>query len=1046
MEEKLVIFISSRINDEMKQARQAVREAIEELPLTRPWLFEEAPAAADPLDESYLRWVSKCDLFILLLGEDITDPVKVEWETATQARKPRLVFLKEGARNDTAWEFAKELGVKWKEYRTLAELKREVQAAVGDEMIKGYRAYGVSEGERASLRAHVRELRAGDITIGGDVICGDKVGGDKVAGDKVAGDKVGRDKIVIVQKQPEGPPNLDALRKTYLAHLCRIYRYLDFKGIPQVQQVVELLPLERVYVGLHARPELPSGETWARVAGQSLDEASRIEIDTDGFERRMGLAEPVSVERLLKECPGLVVLGDPGAGKSTLLKVLALACAEGRARERLGLEGEWLPILLPLAAYAAALRKSEECSLLAFLPDYFRMRGLDCDLGPLLADALLQGRALVFLDGLDEVLEGRTFVAARVEDFFRQYAPAGNRLVITSRFVGYRDAPLRAEGLTAVTLVDFRREQIEQFAHNWCHAFEVTTHGDTPEAHRAAEAEKDELLQAIFSSPGVERLASNPLLLTILALFKRQGVTLPHRRVELYELYLRTLITAWSQARALDRRPVGPEMDYLETAQVLAPLALWLRETHPGAGMAPQVEVENWLAQYYQNEWGMVRGEARQKARGFLEAVHHYSNLLVERGEGTYGFIHLTLEEYLAAQGIAQRGQLDVGNTVKALHEHLTDPAWHETTLLTVGYLGIVQRNHRTAGAVVEGLLEADVPPAERGWNVVVAGEALHDVGPAGVTENCRQRVLERLVSVMQDADIAPDYRRQAGMLLGWLGWRPTDLDEWVEIPAGPFLYGDRRQERLIERPYRIGKYPVTNAQFACFIEAGGYDDERWWSEEGLAWRRGESDGQVLAGWRGWVRKRTPEQRNRPLWWDDPERANPLVPVVGVSWYEAEAYCRWLTEELQKADGPGEDEVARLPTEEEWERAARGTDGREYPWGEGFDAARANLKIGQRPADGSTAVMTYPEGVSPDGVWDCSGNVWEWTDSWWSQEKTYRVLRGGSWADVNEGYAHCPYRSFDPPAGFLVYYGFRVCVMSRQEGNQLEKGRICNER
>ena len=169
----------------MRRARRAVREAIEELPLTRPWLFEEAPAAADPLDESYLRWVGKCDLFILLLGEDITDPVRTEWETATQARKPRLVFLKKGAQDDAACKFAKGLDMKWKEYRTLPELKREVQAAVGDELIKGYRAYGVSEGERVSLQEHVQGLRAGDVTIGGDVVYGDKVGGDKVAGDKV---------------------------------------------------------------------------------------------------------------------------------------------------------------------------------------------------------------------------------------------------------------------------------------------------------------------------------------------------------------------------------------------------------------------------------------------------------------------------------------------------------------------------------------------------------------------------------------------------------------------------------------------------------------------------------------------------------------------------------------------------------------------------------------------------------------------------------------------------------------------------------------------
>jgi hypothetical protein len=154
MEEKLIVFISSRINDEMKRARRTVREAIEELPLTRPWLFEEAPASADPLDESYLRWVGRCDLFILLLGEDIADPVKVEWETATQARKPRLVFLNKGAQDDAAWQFAKGLDVKWKEYETLPDLKREVQAAVGDELIKGYRSYGMSERERASLQEH----------------------------------------------------------------------------------------------------------------------------------------------------------------------------------------------------------------------------------------------------------------------------------------------------------------------------------------------------------------------------------------------------------------------------------------------------------------------------------------------------------------------------------------------------------------------------------------------------------------------------------------------------------------------------------------------------------------------------------------------------------------------------------------------------------------------------------------------------------------------------------------------------------------------------
>ena len=231
--------------------------------------------------------------------------------------------------------------------------------------------------------------------------------------------------------------------------------------------------------------------------------------------------------------------------------------------------------------------------------------------------------------------------------------------------------------------------------------------------------------------------------------------------------------------------------------------------------------------------------------------MRKYSNLLVERGEGAYGFIHLTFEEYLAAQGVAQRGELDLGRAVEVLLQHLDDPAWHETILLTVGYLGIVQRNRRSASAVIERLLAAKRVGRGQGWNVVVAGEALRDVGDVGITDRCRSRVLGALAGAMQNAAVRPDYRRRAGLLLGWLGWRPDDLDAWIEIPAGPFLYGDGRDDGVIEHAYRIGRYPVTNAQFARFVEAGGYEDKALLvgGGSGLAQRRvGRACAFTLAG------------------------------------------------------------------------------------------------------------------------------------------------------------------------------------------------------
>ena len=122
----------------------------------------------------------------------------------------------------------------------------------------------------------------------------------------------------------------------------------------------------------------------------------------------------------------------------------------------------------------------------------------------------------------------------------------------------------------------------------WTLALARSIQGDTEPARRAAAQEQHDLLQAIFSRPSVERLAANPLLLTILALIKHTGVVLPEQRVKLYELYLQTLIESWNLARSLDQYPAGEGMNYEETVQVLAPLALWLRQGNPTAGLVTQ--------------------------------------------------------------------------------------------------------------------------------------------------------------------------------------------------------------------------------------------------------------------------------------------------------------------------------------------------------------------------------------------------------------------------------------------------------------------------
>ena len=204
-----------------------------------------------------------------------------------------------------------------------------------------------------------------------------------------------------------------------------------------------------------------------------------------------------------------------------------------------------------------------------------------------------------------------------------------------------------------------------------------------------------------------------------------------------------------------------------------------------------------------------------------------------------------------------------------------------------------------------------------------------------------------------------------------------------VKVPKGPFLYGEDRHRETIDHDYWIGMYPVTNEEFSAFASAHGYQDQAYWSQEGWRWR-------------------TDKNIQSPEYWNNPTWNKPDHPVVGVSFYEAEAYATWAGK--------------RLPTEQEWEKAARGTDGRTYPWGDEFDKNKCNndeAGIGHR-----TPITQYPNGSSPYGCYDMAGNVWEWCASWYDEEKQQRVLRGGSWYD-DPGSLRSSLRNWN----FAVYRG-----------------------
>lgn len=397
------------------------------------------------------------------------------------------------------------------------------------------------------------------------------------------------------------------------------------------------------------------------------------------------LSEAQPLLDLLEQHNGLIILGDPGAGKSTFLRYLLLVTALQRATAP-ALQGR-IPFLLPLSAYANRLAESD-LSLRQCLVDYYQDSGFDQEalaLGPLLDEALRTGKALLLLDGLDEVRQAqqRMNVVDHVTNFFLAHSAQGNKFVLTSRLVGYDEVRRSVTGLVECRLTDFTDEEIERFVEQWTRAIETMSQGATRTAAYNAERERSQLLAEIRRNPGVCKLAANPLLLTILALMKRSNITLPEQRAELYETYVKTLLETWERARSLDHAPAR-DLNARETRKLLAPLALWMHEVNPGVGLVKKSALDAYLVGLCPVQ---KLADPEAAAEQFMGDVHRERSLLVERGGEQYGFLHTTLQEYLAAVGVVLReGKRDLPAVIDALAVHIDDPNWHEVSLLAVGY------------------------------------------------------------------------------------------------------------------------------------------------------------------------------------------------------------------------------------------------------------------------------------------------------------------------------------------------------------------------
>jgi len=224
----------------------------------------------------------------------------------------------------------------------------------------------------------------------------------------------------------------------------------------------------------------------------------------------------------------------------------------------------------------------------------------------------------------------------------------------------------------------------------------------------------------------------------------------------------------------------------------------------------------------------------------------------------------------------------------------------------------------------------------------------------------------------------------------------PEAADAFIRVPASKYVAGDKREEFVLATDLWLSRYPITNSQFALFIAEQGYERRDFWSPEGWEWRE-------------------ENKITQPDYWRDVRFNGSNKPVVGVSWYEADAFARWAK--------------GRPPTEWEWEAAARGQDGFEYPWGNEWTNRICNSVDAALGA--TSPVGIFPKSRSQAfGVDDLAGNVWEWCET---EGGSNWVIRGG--CSLNAAYdCRSAFRSGLWVIDGFQFVGFRVARGSVQPG------------
>jgi len=766
--------------------------------------------------------------------------------------------------------------------------------------------------------------------------------------------------------------------------------------------------------------------------------------DDEEFESRPSIVGAIS-SLASHDQRGLVILGHPGSGKTTQLKRIFLWLAQ-RKPEDLELPAQMLPMFLRLRLATGKEKSLLELAKATVARGEDEKSPPSTSDAALLERMHERGNLLWLCDGLDEVADEK--IRAHVAKLIAAAAAErkSDRFVVSCRFAGYSD-DVAAELdplLRALELAQLDDEQVATLVNKWYSGVETVVgraQGRTDaQSETIAKRHAAELLARLSdgkfrSSTRLAELTQNPLLLTAICLVHRdrgeQG-GLPKRRADLYDECINVLLELWHKTHN-----VQVSIAAKDALKVLRPLALWLHSEN-GRRQASAREMEPIIAPRLKKiRW---KGDAER----FLETIRDESGLLTGYSTSSFGFVHLGFQEHLAAQEL--RSQL-VGSSERLLElaGELHESWWQEVILLFLAlddapygkFLEAALENPRAAEhidfltqcrdeadsstdePIENALAGARKPSASQYLALELAVRWGIEIPPA-LREHADERV-RRVLGLPIDAELMRPAQTQTVRVAAALGGVSANMKAFVTrrstrgeidliaIPGGTFWMGSSNEEvERLERenpkyasgfdaerlrhevglsPFFLAPTPVTNAQFARFLEA------------------------------------TPNAA-KPEYWADRRYNQPDQPVVGVSWEDVQRFCAWAG--------------VQLPTEAQWEYACRaGTDTRFWSGDNESDLvhvgwcnenSRGALQwVGRKPAN-------------PFGLHDMHGNVWEWCADWYGEYVKQpqrnpagpaggsdRVIRGGSFRYVPV-WCRSANRYFFPPSNRWNDLGFRVAL------------------